>query len=177
MPDLLLTPGNQAAIMSQSNSQQPPVLPPGDVKTFAAGFAEKVQTYMKQVVNVKSLNELGDLNQQVWDNPTLGVEKVGTGMIFGFISGYTMRQALKTAALVAGVGFVSLQLLAYNGYIKIEWKKFEKEVYSKFDLDGDGDLTNKDFEIAKAKVLKVLTWGLPSATGFGLGFVMGLKRW
>ena len=41
--------------------------------------------------------------------------------------------------------------------------------------DGDGELTVKDAKVYWSKVKKILTYNLPSAGGFSLGFMYGLR--
>eukprot|EP00919_Chromeraceae_sp_WS-2016_P021726 GHVR01051444.1.p1 GENE.GHVR01051444.1~~GHVR01051444.1.p1 ORF type:complete len:170 (-),score=37.68 GHVR01051444.1:53-562(-) len=148
---------------------------PSQTNTFSAGFSSKLKKYFNQVYQVRSLEELGSLNEKTWDTSSLGMEKIGSGAVFGFISGYTCKTAFRTIAFVAGLGFLSLQALAYTGYIKIKWDKLEKDVHTSLDIDGDSALTLKDVDAAKHHLTKVLTWGMPSAGGFGLGFLMGFR--
>ncbi len=39
---------------------------------------------------------------------------------------------------MVGLGFCSLQALAYSGIIYLDWKELEKTVQAKFDRNGDG---------------------------------------
>jgi hypothetical protein len=69
---------------------------------FYSNMSEKLSLYMNKVTQVKTLDEWAALNNNVFGSPSLGVEKIGTGTIFGFVSGYTLRQAMKVGFLVAG---------------------------------------------------------------------------
>ena len=43
--------------------------------------------------------------------------------------------------------------------------------------DKDGELTQKDLERYWVKVKKILTNNIPDASGFGSGFMFGLRGW
>eukprot|EP00545_Synedropsis_sp_CCMP1620_P010011 CAMPEP_0119013274 /NCGR_PEP_ID=MMETSP1176-20130426/8284_1 /TAXON_ID=265551 /ORGANISM="Synedropsis recta cf, Strain CCMP1620" /LENGTH=186 /DNA_ID=CAMNT_0006966355 /DNA_START=43 /DNA_END=603 /DNA_ORIENTATION=+ len=104
---------------------------------------------------------------------------VPTQLSYGFVSGYCSGLALKkagrAAAVVFGMGFVVLQTLQYSGYIQVDHGKLKKGVESLFDLDGDGDVDEKDANLAYTKVLSVLQYNMPAGGGFGAGFVGGLR--
>eukprot|EP00389_Voromonas_pontica_P004807 GDKH01007136.1.p1 GENE.GDKH01007136.1~~GDKH01007136.1.p1 ORF type:complete len:181 (-),score=20.10 GDKH01007136.1:64-606(-) len=139
-------------------------------------FAERFSGYFNGLTNIKGSNDFFDLNQRYFGSQTLEAEKVGTGAIFGMLSGYTFRHAFRAVALLAGIGFVSVQALAYQGYITVDWKRLEKDTKAVLDLDKDGELTEKDVQRGMKDLQKVLTWGMPSAAGFAGGFWIG-ARW
>jgi len=70
---------------------------------------------------------------------------------------------------------VFLQGLVYKGFIDVDWKQVEKSVVEAVDTDNDGKITENDIRIYWKKVEKILTNNIPDASGFGLGFMFGLR--
>lgn len=70
--------------------------------------------------------------------------KISLGMITGFATGYAVKKVGKVVLLGAGIIFVSVQILSYLGYVEtVRWDKVEKDLVSKLDTDGSGELTTK----------------------------------
>jgi len=105
--------------------------------------------------------------------PILG--KISYGSCLGGCAGYALKKMTKAAAMAIGGVFLFLQVLAYKGYIFVDWQKVEKDVVSKLDQDGDGDFDGDDVKILVANMWDFVKFQLPSASGFGLGFVAGFK--
>lgn len=104
---------------------------------------------------------------------------VPTQLSYGFVSGYCSGMALKkvgrAAAVVLGLGFVTLQTLSYQGYIQVDHVKMKKQVLDFFDFNEDGKIDGKDRSVATRKVMEVLQFNLPAGGGFGAGFIGGLR--
>lgn len=105
--------------------------------------------------------------------PILG--KISYGSCLGGCAGYALKKMTKAAAMAIGGVFLFLQVLAYKGYIFVDWQKVEKDVVSRIDQDGDGDFDGDDVKILVANMWDFVKFQLPSASGFGLGFVAGFK--
>ena len=73
------------------------------------------------------------------------------------------------------MGFVALQVLAYNGYIKVDHGKIKQDVEGMLDLNKDGKFDEKDRAIAAEKIMEVLKYNMPSGGGFAVGFMGGLR--
>ena len=101
--------------------------------------------------------------------------EVGYGFLWGFTSGYAAKRAAKLIAFVAGVGFVGLQTLSYNGYVTVNYEKIQKKAQGWFDINHDGKLDGKDAEQVFTRAQKVLEYHLPSGSGFGAGLILGLR--
>lgn len=97
------------------------------------------------------------------------------GFISGYCSGYALKKVGKTAAVVFGLGFMSLQTLSYYGYVKVDHGQIRKDVENLLDLNDDGRIDAKDGEIAYNQIMKVLQFNLPGGSGFAAGFVGGLR--
>jgi uncharacterized membrane protein (Fun14 family) len=97
------------------------------------------------------------------------------GFISGYCSGYALKKVGKTAAVVFGFGFMSLQTLSYYGYVKVDHGQIRKDVENLLDLNDDGRIDGKDGEMAYSQLMKVLQFNLPGGTGFAAGFAGGLR--
>lgn len=97
------------------------------------------------------------------------------GFISGYCSGYALKKVGKTAAVVFGLGFMSLQTLSYYGYVKVDHGQIKKDVESLLDLNKDGRIDRSDGELAYDKLMSVLQFSLPGGSGFAAGFVGGIR--
>jgi uncharacterized membrane protein (Fun14 family) len=70
---------------------------------------------------------------------------------------------------------MSLQTLAYYGYIKVDHGAIKKDVEDFLDVNNDGKLNAEDRAVASQKLLKILQYNLPSGSGFLAGFLGGLR--
>ncbi|KAJ1623789.1 hypothetical protein T492DRAFT_599301 [Pavlovales sp. CCMP2436] len=107
---------------------------------------------------------------------TSAMMRLGSAGFLGFCAGIVLKRATTEAAYTVGVAFVFLQLLAYRGYIDIQWKRLREDLLYLVDTDGDGEITRKDVLAYIRTLLSVLVYKLPSTTGFTAGLVYGW-RW
>jgi len=105
--------------------------------------------------------------------PFLGQLTYGSAL--GGCTGYALKKMTKAAAFAIGSVFLLLQVLAFKGYIFVDWKKVEKDVVESLDQDGDGDFDGDDVKIMMGNIWSFLKWQLPSAGGFGTGFYLGWR--
>lgn len=96
------------------------------------------------------------------------LEQIGFGAAAGFVVGFALKKIGKLVALLLGVLFVVLQLLAYFGYVTIEWGRIQGQVEPLLEADSLGQ--------AWRGLLGMLTYNLPFASAFVPAFVLGLKR-
>ncbi|PKL45405.1 MAG: hypothetical protein CVV42_18415 [Candidatus Riflebacteria bacterium HGW-Riflebacteria-2] len=89
---------------------------------------------------------------------------LGGGGLAGWAVGFTLKKVAKLAALVLGVAFISIQYLAYNSYITIDWERIKTTV------------PNETIEQSANGLLSVLTYNLPFAGSFVFGFWMGFRK-
>jgi uncharacterized membrane protein (Fun14 family) len=105
------------------------------------------------------------------------VSQLGMGGFFGFTSGYALKKIGKVAAFGTGCVFMLLQGLAYEGIIDIHWGELQRKAKAALDLDGDGNLDMKDAVLLWKKYVKpMLTYHLPGAVGFPVGFLAGFRN-
>mmetsp|Transcript_18666 Transcript_18666/g.24492 ORF Transcript_18666/g.24492 Transcript_18666/m.24492 type:complete len:91 (+) Transcript_18666:318-590(+) len=81
----------------------------------------------------------------------------------------------RAAAVVIGVGFMGLQTLSYSGYIQVDHATIKKDVENFMDLNKDGKVDEEDGKEAMNKLMEVFEYNLPSGSGFGVGFLGGLR--
>ena len=70
---------------------------------------------------------------------------------------------------------MSLQTLAYYGYIQIDHTRFQKDFEKAMDFNKDGKVDKDDAQIAYNKVMEILQYSLPAGSGFGGGFIAGIR--
>eukprot|EP01068_Selenidium_serpulae_P008986 Selendium_serpulae@DN5124_c0_g3_i1.p1 len=156
-----------------------PVAPQPDSPTVSQSVRDDLRKrcshFYANIWNCHSLSDVAELNNRDFGTPVLGADKFCTGTLFGIASGYAAKKTAQAGLLVCGLGFASLQALNYCGYVDVKWQKISDDLTSTLDLNEDGKVDREDVRKMKDSALKVLTWGLPSAAGFGLGFMWGLK--
>ncbi|GAX12379.1 hypothetical protein FisN_1Hh313 [Fistulifera solaris] len=101
--------------------------------------------------------------------------EVSYGFISGYCSGFAMKKVGKAAGLIFGLGFIGLQTLANQGYITVNHGKLREEVEGFFDMNKDGKIDRGDGQLAYDKLMEVLTYNLPSGSGFAAGFIGGIR--
>ncbi|KAL3811887.1 hypothetical protein ACHAXA_005553 [Cyclostephanos tholiformis] len=104
------------------------------------------------------------------------VSKLTISSLMGYFSAITAKRVGKSIAFVAGLGFIALQGMVYSGFVIVDWKKMEKSAVDALDTDDDGKITEQDVRTHLKKVMSSITYKIPDASGFGLGFMFGLKH-
>lgn len=110
-----------------------------------------------------------------------GVQWGCIGSIIGYCVGAAIKRLGVEVATWAGMGFITVQVLSYFGYVgKVRYDKMYKDILGLFGLD---DLSSKNVDklVNHAKQKKnhmkeILTKDLPSAAGFSAGLFLGLAR-
>jgi len=99
-------------------------------------------------------------------SPYLG--QITFGGLAGFFAGYALKKIGRLAALVLGLFFIGLQLLAYYGYVQIDWTRIQSSV--------NPLLQEEQIRSLWQRLIAVLTYNAPFAGGFVAGMVLGLKK-
>lgn len=89
---------------------------------------------------------------------------LGGGGLAGWAVGFTLKKVAKLAALVLGIGFISMQYLAFNRYITIDWERIKTTV------------PNDRLEQSASGLVSTLTYNLPFAGSFAVGLWMGFRK-
>lgn len=97
------------------------------------------------------------------------------GFVCGFCSGYALKKIGRSGAVVFGTGFIIMQGLSYTGYIQVNYEQVNKDISNMLDVNDDGKIDEKDAQIMYEKVLDVIGFNMPAGSGFGGGFLAGVK--
>lgn len=90
--------------------------------------------------------------------------QLGVGGVAGLCVGYALKKIGKLVAILLGLAFLGLELLAYKGIISIDYSALE--VWAKEIIGQVG--------VAEG-VLTVIIGNLPFTASFLVGFAIGLK--
>ncbi len=96
------------------------------------------------------------------------LQQLGFGGVAGLVAGYALKKVGKVLAVVLGLFFLGLQLLAWSGYVSIDWGRVQADAEPWF----AGDSLQESW----ATLLSVLTYNVPFAAAFVPGFLLGLRR-
>ena len=97
----------------------------------------------------------------------LPVGALGFGGVAGLVVGYAAKKLTKLAALFLGAVFVLLQVLAYCGWITIDWGHVEQATQAVWRGPHGATLAGSAW--------RALAANLPVAGGFAGGFAVGFK--
>ena len=107
--------------------------------------------------------ELADLTEVV---PY--VQQLTFGGLAGFAAGYALKKLGKLAAIALGLFFISMQVLAYHGFVTIHWDDLQRRVNPFF----EGESVNQLWRT----LVEVLTYNVTFAAAFVPGLIVGIKR-
>lgn len=96
------------------------------------------------------------------------IEQLGFGGLAGFAAGYAAKKLGKLVAIALGLLFIALQILAFYGFVRIEWGAVQATV--------EPLLEAESLSQTWRGLLRVLTYNLPFAAAFVPAFVWGLRR-
>jgi uncharacterized membrane protein (Fun14 family) len=100
---------------------------------------------------------------------SLPVAQLGFGGMAGLVVGYTAKKIAKLAAILLGVLFLLIQVLAYNGLITVNWGAVEHTATGVWADPSGVTLAERAWAVISAN----LPFGGAFVTGFLLGFKMG----
>ncbi len=103
-----------------------------------------------------------------WSSIAPFAEQLGFGLVAGFAVGYALKKVGKVVAVLVGLLFVAVQVLASQGFLTVHWGEVQARVDPWFETDTlDG---------AWRSLVGVLTHNLTFAGAFVPGLVVGLRR-
>lgn len=100
------------------------------------------------------------------DKVAVVLATLGIGGVLGWSSAHAVKTVGKMLAILLGVVFIMLQVLAYYGLADIHWHKMAEHYPSAVALKHGASV-----------MWKILTYNLPFTGGFGGGFWLGIKKW
>lgn len=98
--------------------------------------------------------------------PYLG--QISFGALAGFAAGYALKKVGKLLALAIGLLFIAIQVLAYFGFLSVNWNQVQATV----DPLLEADSLNQGWHT----LVSVLTINVPFALAFVPSLIIGLKR-
>lgn len=96
------------------------------------------------------------------------LQQLTFGAVAGLVVGYTLKKVGKLVALVVGLLFVAIQVLAFYGFVTVNWG----EVQGRF----DPLLEPRSLDQAWKSLIALLTYNVTFAAAFVPALVVGLKR-
>lgn len=102
--------------------------------------------------------------------------QVSFGFAMGYCSGMVLRRISRASALIVGSLFIGMQYASYYGYLDVNYRKIERSFRQYFDINQDGNVDQKDFDLLKDDITKVLEFNIPAGSGFGAGLLLGLRH-
>ena len=113
------------------------------------------------------------LDSAVVELPTLEtfapyLQQLSFGAIAGFAAGYALKKVGKLAALILGVLFIVIQVLAYYGFVRIDWLEVQNRV--------NPLLESASLNRLWQGLVNVLTYNVTFAAAFIPGLILGLRR-
>jgi len=96
------------------------------------------------------------------------IEQIGFGAVAGFIAGYALKKVGKVVAIALGLLFIAVQLLAWSGYVSVNWDVLQRQVAPL--------LTPDSLQGTWRGLVALLTYNIPFAAAFVPAFVLGLRR-
>ncbi|RMF88136.1 MAG: hypothetical protein D6736_11235 [Nitrospinota bacterium] len=97
--------------------------------------------------------------------PETGLQ-IGFGFLTGFVAGYAGKKLIKLLAILLGLLFLTLQVLAAGGFITVNWSYIQQTSESLYS------------EVERSRQLwwQILTDQLPFVAPFGVGFWVGFRK-
>ncbi|XP_022107596.1 FUN14 domain-containing protein 1-like [Acanthaster planci] len=101
--------------------------------------------------------------------------QVAIGGSTGWVAGYLFQKVGKAAATAVGGGLLVVLIGYHTGHIKINWKKFEKDVNKTKEVVQSRVQQNASYIQTFANQIKTLARkNLVISGGFGAGFLLGM---
>lgn len=88
------------------------------------------------------------------------------GGTLGFATGYALRTVGRAAAVGVGSAFVMLQGLSYTGYVKVDWRKLERDT-----LGGQP----RTAEAAVNEIIESIAFNAPAGAAYTAGMLYAMN--
>lgn len=111
---------------------------------------------------------LGDVNKSDATKQIL----MGAGS--GWFSGYLAMRVAKTTAFAVGGGIILLQIANEAGFVKVNWKKLNRNLEKVADRVEDQLVNSHNKKSISDKIIDFLKNNTPFTSGFVGGFLIGM---
>ncbi len=96
------------------------------------------------------------------------IQQLSFGALAGYFAGYALKKVGKVMALVLGLFFIGLQILAYYGFVRIDWIEVQNRVNPLLGSDSLGQMWQR--------LVNILTYNVPFAVAFVPALLLGLRK-
>lgn len=96
------------------------------------------------------------------------LQQLSFGALAGFAAGYALKKVGKIFAIALGLLFIAVQVLAYYGFVQIDWGQVQDSVNPLL----EGESLNRFWQ----GLVGILTYNITFAAAFIPGLIFGLKR-
>jgi uncharacterized membrane protein (Fun14 family) len=96
------------------------------------------------------------------------LQQLSFGAVAGFAAGYALKKVGKVLAIIVGLLFVAVQVLAYYGFVQVNWLAVQDRVNPMLESENLGRLWQG--------LVNLLTYNVTFAAAFVPGLLFGLKR-
>ena len=96
------------------------------------------------------------------------LQQISFGLLAGFAAGYALKKVGKLLAVALGLLFIALQVLAYYGFVTVNWAQVQERV--------DPLLETNSLNTLWQGLINILTYNVTFAVSFIPGLIFGLKR-
>jgi uncharacterized membrane protein (Fun14 family) len=103
----------------------------------------------------------------IFDQITPYLGQISFGGLAGFAVGYALKKVGRVALVVFGLLFITLQGLAYAGFIEVHWLRIQQVANPVLERNSLQGIWNS--------LLAVLTQNIPFAGAFVPGVLLGLR--
>ncbi|MGM0608748.1 MAG: FUN14 domain-containing protein [Candidatus Muiribacteriota bacterium] len=95
------------------------------------------------------------------------IAMLGFGGLIGFVTGFAVNKVARLFAILLGIVFIVIQIMAFQGWITVDWNAIAQTA----DV-----VDEKQAGVFFHKFLNVVTNNLPFGGSFIAGFFIGLKK-
>uniref|UniRef100_A0A8C7TJQ1 FUN14 domain-containing protein 2 n=1 Tax=Oncorhynchus mykiss TaxID=8022 RepID=A0A8C7TJQ1_ONCMY len=158
----------------------------GSVETGPHKPADKSEEVVEYLLD-KSEEVVDYAKKQRWWNKVFGknsgpvaekydvATQLAIGGVSGWCAGYLFQKVGKLAASAVGGGFFLLQIANHTGYIKVDWKRVERDVNkAKKQLKLNTEKPSKEVRTKVDEVQTFVKKNIVLTGGFAGGFLLGL---
>jgi uncharacterized membrane protein (Fun14 family) len=93
--------------------------------------------------------------------------QISFGALAGFATGYALKKIGRTAIVIFGLLFITIQFLAYLGVVRVDWLRIQQYA--------DPLLSKSSLQGFFNGLIGILTNNVPFAGAFIPGFLLGLR--
>lgn len=114
------------------------------------------------------VDRMSDLSGPILNN-------MGFSGLLGAASAAALKWVGRTLAAAVGMSLLLVQVLSHYNVVTVNWSVVHRQAQQVLDRTGDGRLDKDDYKRVLKQGMVIMSEGVPSVSGFLVGFVVGLK--